>query len=77
MPNASVFGSGFPLAVGLLDGVGWLDGMGALDGVRLSPAGGYSTAGGFSSGLPLVVVRQAEHSQAVRRAGRLMARRFN
>jgi hypothetical protein len=38
--------------------------------------GGFTTGGRFSSGLPSPPARQAEHSQAISKIGKLTARRL-
>jgi hypothetical protein len=63
-PDAGLFWTlGWPDA-GLFSTLDWLD------------AGGFTTGGRFSSGLPSPLDRQAEHSQAISKIGKLIARRF-
>jgi hypothetical protein len=63
-PDAGLFsGLGGPDA-GLFSGLGWLD------------AGGFWIGGRFSSELPPLLARQAEHSKAISKAGKLTARRL-
>jgi hypothetical protein len=62
--DAGLFsGLGGPDA-GLFSGLGWLD------------AGGFWIGGRFSSELPPLLARQAEHTKAISKAGKLTARRL-
>jgi hypothetical protein len=80
LPNANVSCWGCGSGVGWLDAglfwtLGWLD-VGLFSIVGWLDAGGLWIGGRFSSGLPPLLARQAEHSQAISKAGKLTARRL-
>jgi hypothetical protein len=63
------------LDAGLFSRVGWPD-AGLFSTLGWLDAGGFTTLGRFSSGLPPLVARHAEHSQAISKVGKLTARRL-
>jgi hypothetical protein len=63
------------LGAGLFWALGWL-GAGLFWALGWFDAGGFTTGGRFSSALPPPLAKQAEHSQAISKVGKLTARRL-